>query len=164
MFTLNIYANVLVIVIFVMGPTILQGLCSEAMKVENYYNSIIKVQSPSRIIEPTNDASFNVNKNKSQTKHKRSIWDGCSLKLYTRQYYQGKEVKFNESQRRVSNRHYPKSIKTFGKCCWRIFWHGRTTRAHFLQGNSEYPSQNLFPVLRRVGRVVLNPKRGGMCN
>ena len=44
------------------------------------------------------------------------------------------------------------------------FRHGRKARAHFLQGNSEYPSENLFPVLKRVGSVVLNPKRGGICN
>lgn len=164
MFILNIYANALVMVMFVMGPTIFQGLSSDAMKVEDYYKSVTKVQSPSMPTRKKNDMLFDVYKKKPQTKHKRSTWDGCSLKLYTRQYYQGKEVKFNESHRRVSNRHYPKSIKTFGKCCWRIFWHGRRTRAHFLQGNSEYPSQNLFPVLRRVGSVVLNPKWGGICN
>ena len=56
-----------------------------------------------------------------QNRVQRSLWDKCYIKLYTRQYYQGKDMRFEQSQRRLRFRGHVKSIKTFGKCCWRIF-------------------------------------------
>ena len=49
----------------------------------------------------------------------RSPWDQCSIKLYARQYYQGNEIRLNRRKR--LNGFRAKSIKTFGKCCWRVF-------------------------------------------
>jgi len=146
-----------------MDSIVLEGITTQVLNEANYLERNTRVQSHPNIYEEK-VILFDLYKKEPRKTRKRSLWDGCSLKLYSRQYYQGNEIRYDRSQRRVRNNHYPKSIKTFGKCCWRIFWHGRKTRAHFLQGNSEYPSENLFPVLKRVGSVVLNPKRGGICN
>ena len=97
------------------------GKSSQALSKQNYFEIRKKVKSVTTNAQEI-EISVDVYRNESRTKRKRSTWDSCSLKLYSRQYYQGKEIRFDKSHRRVPFRFYAKSIKTFGKCCWRIFW------------------------------------------
>ena len=99
----------------------ISGITSQVLNEVNYLDKLTRVQIHPNISEEK-VIQFDLYKKQPRKPHKRSLWDGCSLKLYSRQYYQGNEIRYDRSQRQVRNNHYPKSIKTFGKCCWRIFW------------------------------------------
>ena len=101
--------------------TYISGITTQVLNEANYLERNTRVQSHPNIYEEK-VILFDLYKKEPRKTRKRSLWDGCSLKLYSRQYYQGNEIRYDRSQRRVRNNHYPKSIKTFGKCCWRIFW------------------------------------------